>query len=113
MAFLAAPQKFPLLNDHLQNLGKQNLLYISFSLVCITVVLSFLSKLKLNKTTDDDIMESSIYKLFLCDQESGQEGLIDSGDENAMKRRLRHEAEKGHDVWLVSPSNQKILPSDL
>lgn len=58
-------------------------------------------------------MKNSTYKLFLCDQESGKEGLIDSGDEKTMKDSLSCEAKKGLDVWLVSPSSQKILPSDL
>jgi hypothetical protein len=50
-------------------------------------------------------MKNSTYKLFLCDQENGKDGMIDSGDEQAMKSSLSREAKKGLDVWLVSPSS--------
>ena len=54
----------------------------------------------------------SEYRLFLCDQETGREGMIDSGGRKEMISRMEKDASYGRDVWVVSPEGQKHLPQD-
>jgi hypothetical protein len=56
-------------------------------------------------------MCDQIYKLYLCDLESGREGQIDSGTLVEMTDRMQKEFQNGSDVWIVSPDGQKILPN--
>lgn len=53
---------------------------------------------------------STDWKLFLCARETGREGLIAWGPEDDARAELNAEAERGHDVWLISPTGEKVLP---
>ncbi|CAH7383240.1 hypothetical protein VCHA53O466_40448 [Vibrio chagasii] len=53
------------------------------------------------------------YRLFMCAPESGEEGMIDFGSKDIMYGRLATCASEGKDVWLITPSGNKILPSEI
>lgn len=50
------------------------------------------------------------WRLFVCCQETGKEGLLDEGDQDSMARALKFHADQGSDVWLISPNGTKVLP---
>lgn len=55
-------------------------------------------------------MSNNEYKLFLCDQETGNEGMLDRGTKEDMLKQLSNLSENGSDAWIITPSGDKILP---
>ncbi len=73
-----------------------------------------LSKLSRSERTENggntqEILLSD-WRLYTCIRSSGEEALTDWGPEQAMVRRLKHEADQNRDVWLMSPAGNKYLP---
>lgn len=48
--------------------------------------------------------------LFVCNQETGDERVVDSGSKKDMLKLMDGMARRGGDVWLVGPSGDKIVP---
>jgi hypothetical protein len=71
-----------------------------------------LSVLQIPVSKDEDI-EDSTFRLFMCDQETGKEGMLDCGTEQEMKSCLKQENNNGADVWIITPSGNKILPAEI
>lgn len=51
------------------------------------------------------------WQLWLCDQETGKDGIIKTGSEHFVRDQMRFYSESGRDVWIIKPDGSKELPS--
>lgn len=51
------------------------------------------------------------WTLWMCSQESGKDFLVATGTEAAIRGRMHLEASLNRDVWLITPTGAKELPS--
>ena len=51
------------------------------------------------------------WKLYIHLREKGRDALLSWGPEKDAHAELQREAQRGSDVWLVTPTGKKILPS--
>jgi len=51
------------------------------------------------------------WQVWMCDHAKGEDFMYREGDRAEVVKNFRYHADRGRDVWMISPDGEKILPS--